>query len=417
VLAGVALAAAVLFGTLRRSWESFSVGKMERWLERNGPGGRLAGHLEHGREVAAFCLVLQCVAYAGLFAFLLALFAGILEAVALPAIAAAAAAWAALFGLVEVVAAGVSEEGAERVVAASAGTLAALRYLLWPLVRALAWLGEAVERALTPHPADPSEELEEEIMSVVSEGEREGAIENDEKRMIEGILDFHDADVAKIMTPRTEMAAIEEASPPERAVALVAESGFSRLPVYRATRDNIVGVLYAKDVLCRSGESTGTIADLMRKPYFVPETKRIGRLLQEFKTKKVHIAIVIDEYGGTAGLVTVEDILEEIVGEITDEYDSAEEAQIRVHGENDAEVDARTHIDEVNDALRIELPEDGDVDTIGGFVASHLGRIPVTGETFEHEGVRFVVLAAEERRINRLRIHVERRGEGEETAD
>jgi CBS domain containing-hemolysin-like protein len=350
------------------------------------------------------------VAVVGMFWFLAAFFGTLTQSTQLAG-GLSVAASAVLYCLVEVVAAGISERSTESIVASTGGPLTAGRYVLWPIVKGVAWVGVTVQRAIAPRePTDPSEELEEEIMSVVSEGEREGAIENDEKRMIESILDLHDADVGKIMTPRTDMVAIEASVTAEEAVAMVNESGFSRLPVYNETRDNIVGVLYAKDLLCRHRDGTpATIGELMRKPYFVPETKMVARLLQEFKSKKVHIAIVLDEYGGTAGLATVEDILEEIVGEITDEYDSSEEPTVHVVGDDVAEIDARMNIDEVNEALHIELPEDGDFETVGGFVSSHLGRIPVKGETFAYDNVQFVVLAAEERRVSRIQLKVDRR--------
>jgi len=251
---------------------------------------------------------------------------------------------------------------------------------------------------------------EEEIRSVVSEGEREGTIEEDQKEMIEGVIEFKKADVTEIMTPRTDIVSIEADALADEARQRVAESGHSRLPVTENGIDSIVGVLYAKDLLL---QGTGGGRDepqharnLMRPPLFVPETKRLDELLSGFRRAKVHMAIVLDEYGGTAGLVTVEDIVEEIFGEIVDEYEQVPPQPIRRIADRMFEVEARVHIDELNDDLSLHLPEDEDYETIGGFVLSRLGRIPKAGEVLERDGLRITVLEAEAMRITRLRLEL-----------
>lgn len=255
----------------------------------------------------------------------------------------------------------------------------------------------------------PSTTLAEEIDELVSEGQREGIVEEEAREMIESVLKFRDVDVAEVMTPRTDMVMVEVSASLTEAKKLAMEKGYSRLPVFKGNRDNIVGVLYVKDLLQPPGADVAhiTVADIMRKPFFVPETKPVGQLMREMRTEKVHIALVLDEYGGTAGLVTIEDILEEIVGEIQDEYDTAALPFLSIIDEHTAELDARVHIDELNEALGVSIPESDDYETVGGFLFSSVGRIPKAGETLRHQNILFNILSADERRIKRLRVKVE----------
>jgi CBS domain containing-hemolysin-like protein len=174
--------------------------------------------------------------------------------------------------------------------------------------------------------------------------------------------------------------------------------------------DDIIGILYAKDLLnylSSDGSSTTTLKEIVREPFYVPETTGIDTLLQMMKSQRVHLAIVLDEYGGVAGLATMEDILEEIVGEIVDEFDDAEAEQFRTISVGVIDVDARVHVDDVNERLKLELPDDRDYDTIGGFAYSVLGRIPASGESFHWEQTRFTIVEADKRKIMRLRIEVD----------
>jgi magnesium and cobalt transporter len=190
--------------------------------------------------------------------------------------------------------------------------------------------------------------------------------------------------------------------------AKIAESGHSRIPVYQGKVDQIVGVLYARDLLKLLGEPPETfrMKDFLRPAFFVPETKPLRDLLHDFRLQKVHIAIVSDEYGGTAGLVTIEDIFEELVGDVSDEHEPAEPAMIERIDENTAEADARTYLDELNRVLGLNLPEDAGYDTLGGFVTTTVGKIPLTGATFEHGGVKYTVIDAEPQKVNRVRIEM-----------
>lgn len=298
--------------------------------------------------------------------------------------------------------------GAESIIARLLPLLRVLQTLLWPILSFLGLFQVLVRRlAGAGDDEDPDEEFESELLSVVKEGELGGAFEEEEKEMIESIIELKDADVAEIMTPRTDMTCLAHDTPLAEARTLINDEGHSRIPVYRENLDTIVGLLYAKDLLAASGNEAfdrQTVSDIMRSPLFIPETKKLTELLHDFQTEGLHIAIVLDEYGGTAGLVTIEDVIEEIVGEITDEYDASEPEGIRRLSETSAEIGARVRVDEVNDELDIRLPEEEDYDTVGGFAFSALGTIPTSGERFDYRGLTITVLEADERRIIRLRI-------------
>jgi len=308
-----------------------------------------------------------------------------------------------------------------RAESALAGTIRTVSFLAGVLKYPLAGLELISEVAgrLTGAPAEDREtedRLEEQILSAVSGSPREGEIIEQQKEMLEGIVTFRNAHAAKVMTPRTEMASIEVAAPLHEAVKLALEKGHSRLPVFEGNRDNVIGVMHVRDVLRFWGtpaEEATALRDVVRKPMFVPETKKVMELLHEMRSQRTHMAIVLDEYGGTAGLVTIEDILEEIVGDIEDEFDRAAELRLRRIDARTIEVDAKVRVDEVNEALGTNLPEDESYETIGGFVFSHIGRIPAPGDAFRHDAVQFSVLDADERRVKVLRISVpQRAGDG-----
>lgn len=228
----------------------------------------------------------------------------------------------------------------------------------------------------------------------------------EEKELIRNIIEFQDVIVREVMVPRIDIMAVEKATTLKEFRLLAVEKGHSRIPVYQETTDHIIGIAYVKDMLdyWDADENTITVADFMRPPYFVPETKNIGSLLQEFQAKKVHIAVAIDEYGGTAGIVTIEDILEEIFGEIVDEHDEEEEELITVINENTIEVDAKAGIDELEDYVGEISVEHHDFETVGGLLFSILGEIPKEQEIVEYQNLRFTVLSADRHRILRVRI-------------
>jgi CBS domain containing-hemolysin-like protein len=283
---------------------------------------------------------------------------------------------------------------------------------------------DALVRRLAGRPVEkPSEDdFEEEIRTMVNEGEREGWLEEDAREMIEGVIELGDADVAEVMTPRTDMIMMHVGLSWKDALDFVVKSARTRIPVYDKNRDDIAGVLYIKDLLPELIHGGGTPAKslraMLREPFYIPQTKRVDDLLGDFQESRSHMALVLDEYGGVSGLVTIEDILEEIVGEIEDEYDKevVVEEFVRID-DSTAEALARMHIDEINDRLGLSLPDDGDFDTIGGFVFSELGRIPkVNEQVLWQDQVRITVLEVGRRRIERVRIEVLSRASQQQTA-
>ena len=279
-----------------------------------------------------------------------------------------------------------------------------------PVVKFLALSTNGVLRlmGIDPH-ADEEVVTEEEIRMMVDVGGEKGVIEDTQIEMINNIFEFDDIDVADIMTHRTDMVCIDDDEPLSEAVKLSIENGFSRIPVYEEDPDDIVGVVYIKDFLKYVGTNlpkTKTVKDMMRPAYYVPETKRCGELFTEMTEKRVQMAVVIDEYGGTAGIVTLEDLLESIVGNIQDEYDQEDE-EISIINDTVFEVDGITDIEEVEEHTGKKFPE-GDYDTIGGYIISVLGFLPEDGQMNEvqFENVKFTVLNVEERRIGKVKVEI-----------
>ena len=248
---------------------------------------------------------------------------------------------------------------------------------------------------------DDQESLEKAILEARADGE----VEPYEESMLLGILRFNDLQVQDTMIPRTDIDCVPDDMPLQEVARIIVRSGHSRIPVYKDTRDNIVGILHAKDVLSsllEQGDDEPSVSTVMREPFFVPETKSIRTLLQEFRARKQHIAIALDEYGGTSGLITIEDVLEEIVGDIEDEHDAPRQEDIRPLGENVYELTGRALLEDIED-LGVDLDSD-EVDTIGGYLSMEAGHVPGPGERFTLRGWTFTLLEADRKLIIRLRM-------------
>ncbi len=236
----------------------------------------------------------------------------------------------------------------------------------------------------------------------------QGLIEGDQRKLLQSIVDFGATLVREVMTPRPDMASIRSDATLDELRALFREQEYSRIPVHKENLDNITGMVFVKDLIRLTGEERGSLRldqdlqHLVRPATFVPETKRVAEMLREFQHKQVQIAIVVDEYGGTAGLVTIEDLLEEIVGEIRDEYD-VETEPIVDEGQGAFVFSAKVNIDEVRDRLGVQIEPDG-FETVGGYVLTRVGRVPAVGESFELDGLIVEVLEAERRRIHKVRV-------------
>ena len=298
--------------------------------------------------------------------------------------------------------------------------------LLYPVIKILALISYLGVRLIgvkvSKDEGTLTSQADVETLTAVSESE--DILEEEEREMIQGIFDLESTVAREIMTPRTDMVYLDVSTELSDILETVAEKGHSRIPVYEDSIDNIVCILYVKDLLQYWYENKREIdfeeMKKKRPPLLIPETKPIDDLLQEFRAKKTHMAIVLDEYGGTAGLVTIEDIIEEIVGEIQDEYDK-EDQLVNDLGNGSYEVDARIPIDEVNDLLEVNLPSE-DSDSMGGFIINYLGRVPQTGESFSYEGMLYSnadgngvsnkdlqisIIESDERRISRIKINLE----------
>ena len=246
---------------------------------------------------------------------------------------------------------------------------------------------------------------EEELLALADVAEEEEVIERTERALIHSIIEFGDTVVREVMIPRPDMVTVEARAKAGDAMELFMSAGFSRIPVYEQGIDDIMGILYAKDVMKALRHPTGndgSVRELVRPARFVPETKRVAELMPEMQKDKTHMAIVVDEYGGTAGLVTLEDLIEELVGEIVDEYD-VEEHPVEKLPNGDVRVSARLPIDEVNEALETSFPE-GDYDTVGGFMNYLLGHVAAEGDTVEYDGRVLKAEGVKGRRIGRVRI-------------
>jgi putative hemolysin len=243
------------------------------------------------------------------------------------------------------------------------------------------------------------------LRQVIEDSPIEGDLDETEREIIENVMEFRDVDAMEIMTPRTEIEAVELHSSIVATAELVTECGHSRIPVYDENLDSIVGFFTARDLLKVVSEAEETeLSNVIRKAYFIPETKRVSELLTEFRTNKLKLAIVLDEYGGTSGIVTMGDILEELVGDIPDEFDSDEPEPIRSLSPSLFEIDASLRVSEVNEELDLDLPEEEDFETLAGFVLSEFGHIPKTGEKFTWNSSEFSVSEANNRRVLKLQV-------------
>jgi magnesium and cobalt transporter len=246
----------------------------------------------------------------------------------------------------------------------------------------------------------------EQLVELLRGAHRKNLFDADLLAMLEGVLQVDDMQVRDVMIPRSQMVVLERDASPETLLRTVVESGHSRFPVTGEDRDEVVGILLAKDLLFYAfglGDSRFNVRDILRPAIFVPESKRLNVLLKEFRSSRVHMAIVVDEYGGVSGMVTIEDVLEQIVGEIEDEHDIEEEDTIRKHSEVHYTIKALTPVEDFNEYFKTELPDD-EFDTIGGIVVNHIGRLPKRGERVVIGNLLFKVLRADSRRVHMLQL-------------
>lgn len=315
----------------------------------------------------------------------------------------------------------IAMQKAEKISYKIVGFLLVFMKITKPVVKVLAFSTNTIVRLFGIDPtADEEKVTEEEILMMVDVGEESGVIENTQAEMISNIFELDDIDAGDIMTHRVDMTAVEADEPVSEVIKVAISDGYSRIPVYDDDPDNIIGMVYIKDLLEYIGKEIPmdkSIREVMREAYFVPETKKCGQLFTEMSEKHIQMAIVVDEYGGTAGLVTIEDIIESIVGNIQDEYDDEDEEIAKIN-DTTFTVEGNTDIDEVDELVGAELPQD-DYDTLAGFIISRLGYLPKDGDmdTVEYENLKFTVLSVEDKRIAKVRIDITPRDDESEDDD
>ena len=308
--------------------------------------------------------------------------------------------------LVQIVARTVAVAKAEATAILLLRPLRAFGMILGPLLLPLRALERGGLRLLGHERAtEPSAVAQQELRLLVESVDDSAALEQDEREMIHGIFEMSQRPAREVMVPRVDMVAEGCDATVRQVLDRVVASGYSRIPIYQDSPDKVVGIVYAKDILghLREGALNDPVAPIARPPYFVPDTKKVDELLHDLQRERVHMAIVVDEYGGTAGILTIEDLIEEIVGEIRDEYDVHEEQPLEQVSESEAVVDARTPLRDVNEALDLHLNAD-EFDTLGGLVYHELGKVPADGDEIRVNGGLVRVLSTQGRRIKKLRV-------------
>jgi CBS domain containing-hemolysin-like protein len=393
--AGASWAIGLLSQARRTALREASQGRTRRALDR---------YLESGHSIEARWLVLRAMAV-GLTALLLAReFNGWFGALTIPVCGLLAAIGYAIPS--EILRAAVARD-AERAAPLMLEVLRPVELLAAPLSEPILWIGRVASRWLTPAPARAAHVTESEVEFIVAEGEMSGSLDHEQSTMIRNVLDFGDVTAEEVMLPRIQVTSLAVDTPLDEALRQVAESGHSRYPVYKGSVDNVIGLLYAKDLLKTA--ATGSLRDtsletVLRTPVaFVPESQSASSVLQDMRAGRHHMAIVIDEFGGMSGIVTLEDLLEKIVGDIRDEHDS-ESPPIADLGDGRLLVDASVPIGDLGRYLGADLPEDGDYRSLGGYIIAELGRVPEVGARVNALGLEFEVREADERKVAKVEI-------------
>lgn len=295
----------------------------------------------------------------------------------------------------------------DRIALTVSGPITIFAKIVSPLVAVLVALTKLISKPFGIDPTRTPELSAAEIRLIVEQGSQQGVLEAEEEQMISAVMSLSDSKLHEVMVPRIDIAAIDQEASFDDAVTLVLTEGHSRTPLYKESVDHIVGILYAKDLLriIAAGGPRPRLRDIMRPALFVPESQAVDDLLNELQRRRVHMAIVLDEYGGTAGLVTIEDLLEEIVGEIQDEFDEEEPMKVIVR-DGEAILDGRADIDEMGELVdpALELEDDEEYDTVGGFVYHRIGRVPVVGDTVAVDPFKITVIKVTGRRVGKVRV-------------
>jgi CBS domain containing-hemolysin-like protein len=404
----VATSVSLFFATVSYALRDFSRVKLGEYLEMRGKARYLDLIVTHQQDLVFLTAAVRLLANVLILLAMLRLLAGTNQSLRWQYLMATGLTLAITLLCSVAIPGAAARYAGETVIGACARGLNVLRICLMPVTILRHAVDDVIRRATGASDQAEPEEFEQEIMSAVEEGEKEGVVDEQEREMIESVIEFRDIQVGQIMTARPEIVALDAHSSLAEVKSALEESGHSRIPVYEGTLDHIVGILYARDLLKHLGlpPEQFDIRSAIRAAIYVPESKPLRDLLKDFKAQKVHIAIVLDEYGGTTGLVTIEDILEELVGDIIDEHEPSEPAMLRKLDDHTFEADARMYIDDFNRLLGQSLPDDQGYDTLGGFISVAMGRIPSTGSAMEHGNMKITILDAEPQKVNRVRIQL-----------
>jgi len=411
LLSVLVLALATYLSAVALAMLMVSPSELAARAERGGRAARSKWYIDHDDDARLAVSLVRTLSRLAFFAMILVEFTGLgpeSRVSVLDLVTAGLLSTLLLWVATVVLASAVARHACVGLIFGSIPLLRVLTLISWPLIRAFGFIDEAVRRLSGANLRAEEEVAEESILRSIEDTHREGGLDEQSAEMLENIVEFSSTTVGEVMTPRTDVDGLEYTDDLQVIRITLTNVGHSRLPVYRENLDHVVGILYVKDLLPWLGvmPTEFRLESLLRTPAFVPETKPVQDLLEEFQKSETHLAIVIDEYGGTAGLVTIEDLLEEIVGEIQDEHDEDEPdaPEVQAIDPSRAEVDGRVRIVDLNEELKLDLPEDEDYDTIAGFMLSHLGRVPAAGEAVEAHGARFITLSATPTTIERVEV-------------
>jgi putative hemolysin len=410
VIAGAALASLLsfFFSTMTYSLREYSRGRLAEFLGRRDADQWFEPITEHTPDLIFLTAVFRQLSNILIWVLVFASFEQTqYSPIIRYAMTVIVAGIIAIFFAITIPHAAAKYSGAE-LVGFFAPVLHALRRMFYHLPKLMHGTDDVVRRALGAPEQHSDAEIEDDILSAVEEGEKEGVVDEQEREMIESVIEFRDTTAEHIMTSRPNVIALSADATLDQVKRAIEESRHSRIPVYEQSLDHIVGILHARDLINLLGVAIPefSIRKIIRPTIYVPETKPLSDLLTDFRHQKVHFAIVLNEYGTTSGIVTLEDVLEELVGEMSDEHDTDEPAMLKKIDEKTVDADARIRIEDLNRLAGLNLPEDAGYETLAGFLTTSLARIPEKGAVHEQDKVRFTVLDAEPQRIKRVKIEV-----------
>lgn len=402
------LAAAAVFATLRIALQRSHPSRTASEAPPGPSRERLAPLLAQAERLATSAGVFEVLARIAFSVLLVRAFARGESVTWEVVLASLVVAWPALLVAGDALPTALATRGGDRILVAALPTFHAVQLPLRWLVAAFELVRVALRRVFGLGEADPAaRRIVEELREVIEDAEPSRDLEPNEREIIENVIEFRDSNVSDVMTPRTEISGVEVHESAAAAARVAATCGHSRIPVYDQSLDTIVGIVTARDLVRAAADGAfdrATLRSLARPAYFVPETKRVADMLADFRREKIKIAIVLDEYGGTAGVVTLGDILDELVGDVDEGHPKEQRESVRRLPDGSSEVDASMHVSEVNEELGFALEESQEYDTLAGLVLATLGRFPKRGEKFEKDGVELQVIEASDRRVIKVSL-------------